>query len=281
MKNSTGSLLIQVISLEDDYKRRYDLKKMFVQEANDFRFVDAIDLRSNMGEQSILYDKSIKPPVPNLSAVEYGCMLSHVKALSQFIDSDYDFCLVLEDDVVGDDSSIAYIKNFVTCGAPRKVFALCGGQDGLKNTRYVRGYHLSCGWFRLSGISKIFLARTCCYLVDRDMAKTLIDKYRASVCRADDWLYLLKGCKNIYYRNLLSHPTDLSRSHIEASRKKLNRGFWFVLANEGLVKLYVRSAMKLCSIFLGFIERGERCTDLKRFPYPFHKSRNELSEKVH
>ena len=215
-------MLVYLVSLIQDGDRRAELErnmpKLFSRsihvEAVDGRELRAKDYYSNV--LSYYKQSSIL-----MSPSELGCTLSHIKALEMFLEANEDNALVIEDDVSGDDSVYEKIdKIFNTL--PSNSILICGGQEGLKSRRFQVGKNVAEGVFRVSKFSHDYILRTCCYVVSRDSAKHILAFHENGVAVADNWGGILKGTDiDIYYSELLSHPDDLSVSHIEKERNEI------------------------------------------------------------
>ncbi|MCG8516469.1 MAG: glycosyltransferase family 25 protein [Pseudomonadales bacterium] len=248
------SLLIQVISLKDDVDRRANLSLHFPKYHESFNYIDAVDYRSKS-----VSDLACKVVDSGLTAVEYGCTLSHIKALKEFVDSKYKFCLILEDDIRGEDSSLEAVKNLLDVEGEDYFFSVLGGQEGLKNSKYLYGFEREKRIYRLLKVSRFFLARTCCYLVDKRAANTILERHMEKVCRADDWAYLLAGFKNIFFANFFSHPLDLNGSHIEVSRKKARKGIVHKIIKDGIGYTFAMLVMKFTVLIFSLFSKAKKC----------------------
>ncbi|OBU32394.1 hypothetical protein CTM93_20045 [Photobacterium phosphoreum] len=159
-----------------------------------------------------------------LTPSELGCYLSHKKALSEFIKTDKDILVVLEDDVSLVNKNIFYdiklAEEFILNN--NSVFVL-GGQDGLKSfKRVILKKDINTNFFKkVSRLSTRFIYRTCSYMINRTVALeilNLMDKYSFFI---DDWNLIVNktDAKNIYYAYWFSHPVDISNSTIEIERR--------------------------------------------------------------
>lgn len=236
-----SNVLIQVVSLPDDEERRSHLEKRFPLAFKRFEVVDAIDYRSKL-----LSGFSQSERKSGMTPAEIGCTLSHIKALNIFLASDYLFSLILEDDVIGSDESIDMVDNIANLNKIEGFFVLCGGQDGMRNRNYIYGHPSNgIGVFRVSFWSRSFMARTCCYLVNRSAARYILDRHKIRLSRADNWEYLLKGYNDVFYTGIFSHPVDLSGSHIEVQRVENKAGVISVIVRDGFFRTIYRNTCKM------------------------------------
>jgi len=103
---------IYCINLIHNSKRRNYIKKQLIEQSIDipFKFFQAIYGKylqeSTINNNTITYlynrlnfDQKINLPKHNNSKNELGCLLSHLLVISEFIKSDQNYCLIVEDDV--------------------------------------------------------------------------------------------------------------------------------------------------------------------------------------
>lgn len=212
---------IYLISLNKDIKRREALQESFPNSFQKFHLVNAVDGRSlsakeyfDMISKSILYYERI------LSPSEIGCSLSHIKALEEFIVSDEEKALIIEDDIIGDDADIETIVQIASC-LDENSLLICGGQDGLDQKHYLFGnYREKIRTYELAPFSYQYVLRTCCYVVTKSAAERILQQYNDHMILADDWnAFFQNNTIKIHFKDVLSHPIDLKQSHIETERK--------------------------------------------------------------
>ncbi|EGR1172475.1 glycosyltransferase family 25 protein [Vibrio parahaemolyticus] len=108
----------RVISLSTATKRRQDIKREFEREGLTFSFFDAV----RGSELNLTEFRALDTPYEReLSAGEVGCYLSHISVLREFIDSDYDFLAVYEDDICLK-NNYAHRVNNILSGLDEKCF---------------------------------------------------------------------------------------------------------------------------------------------------------------
>ena len=236
---------IYLISLEQDQQRRIELAERFPQNYPKMLWIKAINGKKLPAKDYFycaqqyfnIHKKLITPS-------EVGCTLSHIKALETFLESDDEYCLILEDDVIGCDKDITYIMSLVTNNKIND-FVLCGGQDGLNFLKYIMAKKNIDNLYFLPIFSMKFLFRTCSYIVNKKTARYIIKKQKKKLEIADAWYEIFKKSNiSLSYLNLLNHPEDLSNSHIENERSRfymVEKNFFKRIYKQGLFwKIYNR-----------------------------------------
>jgi len=223
---------IYVVSLKRDTQRRKLLKERFPAYWPYFSVIDAVDAQHRPPHPPLAPHTNRHP----LTQGEIACALSHLKALQAFLESGKKNCIVLEDDVEGDDAALTQALVLIE-NIPNDGFALLGGQQGLRNNRFVYGAPIKLGGFtawRITSLSYRFISRACCYGLTSNTAQLLVEKQRQALDRADHWHALLKPVRSVYFANLFSHPHDLRPSHLEGQRGVAQRTVFKRLNNDGL-----------------------------------------------
>ncbi|MDM1269001.1 glycosyltransferase family 25 protein [Acinetobacter indicus] len=211
-------MIIYLISLEKDYERRRLITSSFPIYRKNFNWIKAIDGRELLAKEFFIYaNKYFKKNNKLITPSEVGCALSHIEAYRKFLKTDEEYCLIFEDDIIGNDNDIVQIEKIMQLEKPNGL-VLFGGQEGLPNDywKYILAKKTN-KLYLISDFSKKFLIRAHCYLVNRDTAKKLIESHKQEFHVADHWGELLKGI-NMYYIDLIKHPEDLSNSNIEQER---------------------------------------------------------------
>lgn len=159
------------------------------------------------------FELGVKGRSKPLSPSMVGCTLSHLEALKEFLKTDDQYALILEDDaIIPDDLTIdklsAEVCNFQN---PLNTLFSIGGIQ-MKECRKVRGKILSKEFLKrkVIKVSPDFYHRICfavAYIVDREMAKTLL-AYHSPLRAADDWRYLtdFSPSASIIMTSLIDHP---------------------------------------------------------------------------
>ncbi|QOW50612.1 glycosyltransferase family 25 protein [Acinetobacter sp. YH12138] len=182
------------------------------------------------------FEMAVKGREKPLTPGELGCTLSHLEALKSFLMTNDQYALVLEDDAI-----IPNALNFdvleqeiINKKIPSNTLvSLCGIQ--MKVCKKVRGKIEDFQFLgqKVLNVSPHFFHRVnyaVAYVIDRDMAKTLLN-YHLPIRRTDDWSYLFDfdASTKIWMINLIDHPeikkgeSDiyLSRLEYDRSAKKI------------------------------------------------------------
>lgn len=224
---------IYVLSLKRDTLRRKLLEERFPAYWRYFSVIDAVDAQHRPSHPPLAPHTKRHP----LTQTEIACALSHLKALQAFLESGKKCCIIFEDDVEGDDATLTQALVLME-NMPDDGFTLLGGQQGLRNRRFVYGMPINFGGYsawELTTLSRRFVSRACCYGLTVSAARILIEQQRQSLERADHWRTLLKPVRSVYFADLFSHPLDLSQSHIEGQRKVSQGNVFKRLSNDGLI----------------------------------------------
>ncbi len=223
---------IYLVSLEQDEQRRKELNTRFQNFYSKFIHINAVDGRKISAKA--YYDKTINYFIKTnktMSPSELGCTLSHIKALEEFMQTDSDYALILEDDVIGTDEDIKKIFRTSSTLDENTLF-ICGGQDGLSAKKYLVGKkYLTEELYQLSKFSHKHVLRTCCYVVTKKTAGLILNHHHKSLTLADKWddFFDRQNIK-IVFQDILKHPIDLSNSHIENERVKLRTKTFFSIS---------------------------------------------------
>lgn len=256
---------IYLISLEQDTQRRAELAQRFPQGYPKMQWIKAVNGKSLSAKQYFSYaQKHLKSNKKLITPSELGCTLSHIKALKNFIITDEDHCLILEDDVVGCDQDIILLENLVSI-LPENTLMLCGGQEGLSFDRYILGKEIGNNIFSIPRFSTKFLSRTCCYIVDKKTAEKILMSHDGNLKVADHWYDIFKDNNiNFLFLNLFKHPIDLKNSHIECEREYFYENiFWKRVFKQGFFwKIFNRlrnDIYLLVLFFMGYkrVKKGD------------------------
>ena len=242
--------LVFVISLKSDEARREKLKERF-KNYGEFKLVEATDGRAMSAKEYYGYAlASLEAYGRLLSPSEVGCSLSHVRAYEEFLKSDASFALILEDDVIGDESGIK--KAFETAAKMDAGSALvCGAQDGLEGRFSAFGKKLDEDFWLVSKRSYGTIYRAAAYVLDRRAAEKILQTHKKALCVADFWqILLLKNGLKMYFSDIFAHPLDLSGSNIQAERVQRARDKASFKTRLNSLKYVV--ATRFESVFCGF-----------------------------
>ena len=221
---------IYVISLKRDEERRLNLQKQFAR-YDDFKIIDAVDAKNFSASEYYKAmidcllkscDEKYKFKIPPLIATpgELACTMSHIKAYEDFLQSDAEFTLILEDDIIGDDSLIE--KAFLLCqDISHDSILICGVQDGLSSRFRAFGKKIKENLYLISPYSYSSIYRAAAYILTRKSAKSLLDFYKDGLYGADKWEAILRNTDlKMYFSNIFFHPEELNNSNLEIQRKQ-------------------------------------------------------------
>lgn len=211
---------ILLISLDVDIERRAELKKRFVKYFPFFNIVSAVDGRLICAGE---YYKKISEANEHKRIVtpgEVGCTLSHIKALEEYLSSNFENCLIIEDDVIGCDNDLLKIKNIIDKNKEADIL-ICGGQEGLLTRKFICGDALDGDVYKVHPKSYKHLFRTCAYYLSRKAAEDILDFHKKNFGLVDNWKKIALSTQYaVFISPVLKHPEDLKLSHIELERKK-------------------------------------------------------------
>ena len=242
--------LVFVISLKSDEARREKLKERF-KNYGEFKLVEAVGGRTMSAKEYYGYAlPSLEAYGRLLSPSEVGCSLSHARVYEEFLKSDAKFALILEDDVIGDESGIK--KAFETTAKMDEGSALiCGAQDGLDGRFSAFGKKLDEDFWLVSKRSYGTIYRAAAYVLDRRAAEKILQTHKKALCVADFWqILLLKNGLKMYFSDIFAHPTDLAGSNIQAERVQRARDKASFKTRLNSLKYVV--ATRFESVFCGF-----------------------------
>lgn len=248
---------IYVISLPSDVVRRENMKKQFPESYKYFEFIEAIDFRGReKNEINHLYKECKQNMKRPLTPTEVACSLSHQKAIDHFLRSGNEWCVILEDDILGKDSGMYKIKHTIQRNAGADFF-LFGGQDGMKNAKYIFGTIEKDDIWRLNKISLTFCTRACCYAISRQTAVHFHEISKNCTDRADIWERKLKPLESIFFVDIIKHPSNLEQSHLEAQRQADGDGLFYKLRQDGILKTTLRNAKKIILLGMYALNLGQ------------------------
>jgi len=224
------SLKKYLISIEDNDSER--LKKFYQQQTfHTYRseFIKFGVKGKNLPTSEYYQLAVARQDVP-LSPGELGCTLSHIKALQDFLMSEEQYALVLEDDLIQVvNIDLNDIKNQINNLNLEECFffSLCGIQ--LKVNNKIRGQLLQNKIYEkaILKLHPYYIAQfcyTCAYVVDRSMAKLLLEYHEVPhICDHWDKLHKLGKKYHFYATFLFDHPEidqiTTTQSYIEQERK--------------------------------------------------------------
>ncbi len=244
---------IYLISLNKDVMRREKLKLDFSVYYRNMFWIKAIDGRELPAKDYFFYANQYYREHRRLIAPsEVGCALSHIKAYKEFLKTDEEYCLIIEDDIIGGDQEISRIFKIIDEQQPDGL-VLFGGQEGMPKDywKYILAKKIK-ELYLISNFSKKFIMRTHCYVLNRATAKQLISLHELSFQVADRWSILLKN-KKLYYIDIIKHPIDLVDSHIENERYQIYSIQHKIFKENYISGLYFKTLNRICNEIQSFI----------------------------
>lgn len=161
---------------------------------------------------------------------ELGCTLSHQKALRMAANSTGNAHLILEDDFEVSDSALKWIRD--ACSkTPEQTLLHLGSQEGLgRYYRFLRGKpsEMIPGATELRIADLEFLNRTGAYIVDKKTAEamaSIIEEGPFVIDKIQYW-HERGAVEHVWFRWVVSHPTDLKNSTIENDRRAIKTVPW-------------------------------------------------------
>lgn len=236
---------IYLISLERDKQRRNLLKNKFPDHWDKFTWVKAIDA-SDAKNQIIANNYASDCPQDArrpLSLGEKCCAISHMQCLQYFLETDEPYCIIIEDDIEGCDTDFIEALSVVKKLPSAPAVVVLGGQQGMKNAKYLFGYLQDDNFWEIPEKSITFLTRACCYALNRDAAQKLLKSQNSCLRRSDIWEYYFKLGIRFFYSDILKHPIDLEYSRLESDRNIGNLSSRVL--SDGLANLFSRNYLKL------------------------------------
>lgn len=209
---------IYLISLEKDIQRRIDLEKKFLKSYQSMHWIKAINGKELSAKDYFYYTQQYFNAHKKLiTPSEVGCTLSHIQTLEVFLETDEEYCLILEDDVIGCDDDIDEIDKLIK-NRNLDGILLLRDQNGFGFEKYILGKKIN-SHYRLPFFSTHHVYGTCAYVVSRHAAQIILNSHKKKFGIADIWSSIIKRTfLNFYYYPLFIHPEDLSSSHIEKER---------------------------------------------------------------
>ncbi|POT55636.1 beta-1,4-galactosyltransferase [Citrobacter amalonaticus] len=224
---------VYIVSLLRDDARRAKISAEFSALDIDFNYFDAIDAKDPCNR--VLIDSMRDKGVGNeMTDGEIACTLSHQFIYQKMVAENIKWALILEDDVTVD-FRLKKFLSMLTNDELRKLkkdnLYLLGGQKGLHDYP-VLGLSLfnkekiSTCTFRRVNYNQKKIRRTCCYLMNNEMARQLIELTNVyGTYRADSWKLMHQEhiINNFYLDEIISHPVlNISNSHLEVERMQMS-----------------------------------------------------------
>ena len=206
-----------IISIEDEESPRLNkfLAQPFFQ--NKKLPFNKIGIKGGEISAKVYFELGVKGRSKPLSPSMVGCTISHLAAVKEFLATDDQYALIMEDDaILPDDLTIEKLSAELTrLKLPKNTLFSIGGIR-MKECRKVRGTILDQEFLsqKILKVSPDFYHRICyavAYIVDREIAHTLIDYHRL-LRAADDWRFLTDFNKtaSILMTAIVDHPVILA-----------------------------------------------------------------------
>lgn len=202
-----------IVSIEEENSPR--LQKLFKQAFFQEGHTEYVKVGVKGAELTAkeYFELGVKGRSRPLSPSMVGCTLSHLMALQEFLKTEDEYALIIEDDAIfPHDLTIDKLLHALEqIKLPRNTLFSIGGIL-MKESRKVRGTILKEEFLKkkILKVSPDFYQRICyavSYIVDREIAQTLIS-YHYPLRAADDWRYLkdFDSSTSILMTALVDHP---------------------------------------------------------------------------
>ncbi|GKX60925.1 glycosyltransferase family 25 protein [Leminorella grimontii] len=224
---------IYVISLLRDKERRENIQFNFSNLGIDFQFFDAIDAKD--GRNAELINKMRFSGLGNvMTDGEIACTLSHQFVYKDIVERQYEWAIVLEDDVIVDYRFKDFLKSLNINEYEKlkkdNLYLLGGMKDlhdypviGVSFFNYVK---VGCRKFRRVNWNQRKIRRACCYLMNNLMSQQLLELTKNSgTYRADSWKYIHQCgiIKDFYIDEFIYHPpVNENNSNLESERREVS-----------------------------------------------------------
>ena len=239
-----------LISLEQDIQRREELAQRYPQTYPKMQWIKAVNGKDLSAKDYFGYAQQyFKNNKKMITPSEVGCTLSHIKALEEFLKTEEEYCLILEDDVLGTDED--FIKtNKIILENDLDGILLLRNQNKFGFEKYIIGKRYKT-YYELPYFSTRFVYGTCAYVVNRHAARLMLNYHKNNFGIVDIWSNIVKGTfLNFYYYPVLIHPEDYTHSHIENERIIFyvnEKNFFKRIYEQGIfLKIYNRIRNDIC-----------------------------------
>lgn len=201
--------LISIESANSDRLKKLYSQATFYNAKDEFKKFGVIGRNLSVSEyfqQGVAGKK--KPMTPG----ELGCTLSHIAALRDFLNSDEQYAIIFEDDVIERfEVNFQDLEKHISSLNLETCFFLSLGGIQMKICNRVRGKFLTEELYNQKILKVDYdylekLAYAYAYIVDRKMAKMLVDYHQAPKIY-DHWQDLVgRGDFSFYVSFLFDHP---------------------------------------------------------------------------
>lgn len=234
--NLVSNLFFRVISLDSEVARRASVKAQIENLGINFEFFDAVDLRGKTSKEVQSYaEKSEGSIGRRLTNGEIGCAVSHIKCYEEFLTTDCDVGVFLEDDADLSrlNGSLLTMISECICAGDADVIILGYSKVAPTDESFIERVEpikvkKIFGNVRLGVVWRNWTCGTVAYAMSRNGAKKILNDYyhknnsRISTV-ADDWNFFnTLGLVILHVRPLLVlEKFSLFESSIEPDRKKI------------------------------------------------------------
>jgi len=212
--------LISIESIDGFRLKNFFKQKIFSHFESEFKKIGVVGKNLSIDQYFSLAVVGQQKP---LSPGELGCTLSHVKALNDFVESNSDYALVIEDDAIEVNYfDLNQLDKEINNLNLKKCFFLSLGGVQLNINNKLRGRIEKNKIFeqkilKLHSFSIQSLCYTYAYVVDKAMAQVLIDYHKKPhVCDHWDEIYQFNKNVNFYVTFLFDHPEIIHNEKIES-----------------------------------------------------------------
>ncbi|RKG33859.1 glycosyltransferase family 25 protein [Acinetobacter guerrae] len=203
---------IYIISIEKDDSERLQkfLKQFFFKNLD--QSYKKIGIKGADLSAKQYFEQAVKGREIALTPGELGCTLSHLQAIELFLKTEDEYAFIIEDDaILPNNLTLELLKKEIKKFdlSSKTLFSLGGIQ--MKESRKVRG-HFRAELFLQKKVLEVVpdyyhrVNYTMAYIVDREMARTLLAYHHLTLRRADDWSYLFDFDNQVHL--LMTHIVD-------------------------------------------------------------------------
>ncbi|MPW43622.1 glycosyltransferase family 25 protein [Acinetobacter guerrae] len=222
--------LISIESVDSDRLKRLYSQSTFYKYKNEFSQFGIVGKNLTVSEY---FEKGVAGKKKPMTPGELGCTLSHLEALKDFLASDEKYGIIFEDDVIErfDVDFDKLEQQVATINLASPLFLSLGGIQ-MKICRKVKGknhpdFLLGQSILKVDPFFYENLAYAYAYIVDREMAKILIDFHKPPRVY-DQWADLIMVSKqpfSIYVSYIFDHPqieNEKDKSYLENERDMMS-----------------------------------------------------------
>ena len=212
-------------------QRNIDRANKILPWVSNSEIIMGLDAKKEDDKSCISHARSNRKSGSILSDGEVACTLGHKAILEKFLKTNDPYCVVLEDDAEAGPvfQDLEQDLPEIFDGDDKAVMFILGGQEGYKNNKYIDWKSpfrsLNSGIVYDLTASSDFVFRTCCYGIDRNAAKQLVEFLQNNLILADDYSSVVNNTDVkilLKRRGYFSHPIG-GPSELESERTSRNR----------------------------------------------------------